>query len=271
MFVLRAQPVPAPIPRPRPLSRLFALCLSLFASLLISCSPSPPPLHLLAAASIHDAAKELADLYTQRTGIRVVVSAAGSNTLASQVLAGAPADIFISASSQWADEIERGGLAANRIDLLTNRLVIAVPAGNRARIHTPSDLTGPQVERVALAGEGVPAARYAEQALSALHLLDPLTAAGRIVRAGDVRSVLAYIERAEVQAGIVYATDIARSTRVELACALDPATHDPIRYSAVLLTGRSAGPDPRAADLFEFLRSPDAAAIFRRHGFEPAE
>jgi len=119
------------------------------------------------AASTQDAVKELVAKFTKDTGIAVKISAGASNTLANQVLNGANADLFLSASQDWADQLREKGLAVAAHPLLTNELVLVVPKGNPGRIKTPKDLLNENVKYLALAGEKVPAGVYAEQALTA--------------------------------------------------------------------------------------------------------
>ena len=95
-------------------------------------APAPPaavhrPLIVSAAASTKDLIDELAKEFTAATGTEVKVNAGPSNALAGQILAGAPADLFLSANQQWADEIEKAGKAEASVRLLTNQLVIVVP------------------------------------------------------------------------------------------------------------------------------------------------
>jgi len=223
---------------------------------------------LLAAASTADAATELADLYEARTGEAVRVSTAGSNALASQVIAGVPGDVFLSANPDWAERVVDAGLAEASRPLLSNRLVIVVPTGNPAGVASPSDLLGEGVRRVALAGEGVPAGVYAEQALRGAGVYDALIESGRVARGQDVRLTLTYVETGEAEAGVVYATDARVTSRVEVVHAFSPGSHEPIVYPVVLLN-TSARPEA-ARRLFDWLRSDEAMGVFTAHGFEPA-
>ncbi len=109
--------------------------------------------------------------------------------------------------------------------------------------------------------ESTPNRRCAE------HLYDRLLEKKSIVRAPDVRAALAYVERGEASAGVVYATDAMISTGVEIAFTFPAATHDPIRYPLLLL--KRAEANPAAKRFFDFLGSREAAAIFAQHGFEP--
>jgi molybdate transport system substrate-binding protein len=219
------------------------------------------------AASTTDAVNKLAESFQTETGIQVKVNPGPSNGLATQILAGAPADLFLSASKQWADKVSDEGLATADIELLTNRLVIVVPKGNPARVKSPHDLTKPAIKALALAGEAVPAGQYAEQALSRLGLLKLLTDDHRIARGQDVRAALAYVERGEAEAGIVYATDAAIAPNVEIAYEFDPSLHDQIVYVLVLL--KNANDKPAARRFYDFLQSDKAEKTFAKFGFIP--
>jgi molybdate transport system substrate-binding protein len=222
---------------------------------------------LMAAASTQDALEKIADRLRRRGGPALTISPAGSNVLAQQIIAGAPGDLFLSANQSWADEVEKHGDAAETIPLLSGELVIVVPAGNPAEVHKPDDLLSTGVRSLALADEHVPAGMYAEQALGALGLYDKLVASSKMVRGQNVRFALAYVERGEAQAGIVYASDAAVATGVEITYTFDPDAHDRIVYPLVLLKRGSQRSSVREA--FEFLQSEEAAKIFQEHGFRP--
>ncbi|MEK6710252.1 MAG: molybdate ABC transporter substrate-binding protein, partial [Nitrospinota bacterium] len=193
---------------------LFALCAGG-----VSGTAAPPggPATILVAASTRDAVEEIAKRFRERTGTPVRVVPGPSSGLAAQILAGAPADVFLSANRAWAEKVRAEGLALEMLPLLGNDLVIVVPKGNPARVKAPADLTGIRVKRVALAGEKVPAGIYADQALQSLGLRERLVAEKKIVRGQDVRMALTFVERGEAEAGIVYATDAKISREVETA------------------------------------------------------
>ena len=221
------------------------------------------PVLVLAAASTADAVREVADAFGRETKVKVEVSAAGSNALAKQILAGAPADLFLSASREWADVVKQAGLAVESRDLLTNDLVLIVPRGNPAAVASPADLTGVTIRRVALAGAAVPAGKYAEQSLRMAGVYDALVATDRVARGEDVRQALAYVETGEAEAGVVYASDAAASDKVEIVYTFPADSHALIVYPLVLL--KRGGGDGRA--FYDFLQSDAAAAVFRERGF----
>jgi molybdate transport system substrate-binding protein len=246
----------------------FKFAISAACLLLVGCSQSAKkPIILSAAASTKEVMEALAAQFTGETETDVKINLGPSSGLAAQIENGAPADLFLSANRQWADEIEKAGLAETSVPLLTNHLVIVVPKGNPAGVNQPADLTADKVKKIALAGEKVPAGEYADQALNKLGLLKQLTDAGKIVRGQDVRSALSYVERGEAEAGIVYSTDVSSAPGVVQVYQFDPQLHDEIVYMLVLL--KSGNQNPAARQLFDFLQSSKADDIFTKFGFIP--
>ena len=229
----------------------------------------PTSVTVFVAASTKDVVDELASVFRKESGTEVKISPGPSNTLAAQIAEGAPADLFLSASEEWADSLQAKGHVLEARKLLGNSLVIVVPKGNPAGVKKAEDLRGGSVKKVALAGEKVPVGKYAEQALRALSLYQPLLDEKKIVRGQDARGTLAFVERAEVEAGIVYATDAKVSRDVEIGFRFDPKTHDPIVYPLVRL--KAGEKNEGARKLFTFLTFPAARAIFERHGFSRLE
>jgi molybdate transport system substrate-binding protein len=218
-----------------------------------------------AAASTKDAIESLTNDFTGFAHVKVHVNAGPSNALADQILSGAPADLFLSANQQWADEVAKGGQTAEAVRLLTNRLVIVVPEANPAQVRKPSDLLSDRVTKIALAAEHVPAGMYADQALANLGLMKELVERGKIARGHDVRSALSYVERGEAEAGIVYSSDVGMATGFKSAHEFVPTLHDEIVY--VLVLTKLGGTKQAARQLFEFLQSPAADATYAEFGF----
>jgi molybdate transport system substrate-binding protein len=218
----------------------------------------------LVAASTKDAIQEIAAAFAQEGNGEVRISADDSAKLARQIAEGAPAHLYLSANDKWADFVTEKGFAQESTLLLGNSLVIVVPTGNPAGVREPRDLTRPEVKRLAVAGPAVPAGLYARQALRKLGLWDELE--GRVVSGENVRVTLAFVERGEAEAGIVYATDAKISGRVEQVHEFDPTTHEPIHYPLLLL---KAGQDhPAARRFYDYLQTPRAAEVFRKCGFK---
>jgi molybdate transport system substrate-binding protein len=226
---------------------------------------SDEPIIVSAAASTKEVMEMLAQRFQEQSHTEVKINAGPSNGLAAQIAAGAPADLFLSASQQWADEVQKGGQAEAMVRLLTNRLVLVVPKGNPAGVHEPKDLLSPKVQKVALAGEKVPAGIYAAQALEKLGLLKQLIDAEKIVRGQDVRGTLSYVDRGEAEAGIVYSTDLAAASNSEIVYQFDPKLHDEIVYVLVLLKHGTA---PSVRKFYDFLQSPESDEVYTTFGFQ---
>lgn len=223
------------------------------------------PLIVSSAASTKEVIESLADKFKEKSGTEVKVNPGPSSGLTHQIISGAPADLFLSANQQWADEVKKSDKAAEMVRLLTNRLVIVVPAENPGGVKEPQDLAAAGVKKIALAGEKVPAGMYADQALTKLGLLEQLTTAGKIVRGQDVRSALSYVERGEAEAGIVYSTDVNVAPGLKVVHSFEPALHDEIVYVLVLL--KHGEGKPAARELFQFLQSAEADAAYSQLGF----
>lgn len=217
------------------------------------------------AASLKEPMETIATQYEKENGIKIQLSMAGSNQLATQIIEGAPADLFISASKEWMQKITQANLVTSEKMILGNRLVIVKPKDSKVTIIEPRDLIKPEVKKLALAGEGVPAGKYAEQALKKLDIFQTLIDSGKVVRGSDVRVTLTYVDRAEVEAGIVYATDARISKSVEVACQIEDSLHEPIRYPMALL--KHAEPNNDAAAFFEHLKSQSTKDVFKAAGF----
>jgi len=218
-----------------------------------------------AAASTKELMEALAAEFSQKSKATIKVNPGPSSGLANQIIEGAPADLFLSANREWATKVAEAGLAESSKELLTNKLVLIVPKGNPAGIREPNDLLSEKVKKIALAGEKVPAGKYADQALTKLDLLEKLTAGGKIARAQDVRGALSFVERGEAEAGIVYSTDVSIAPNVEVAHEFDPALHDEIVYVLVMLKHGEKNID--AMSFFEYLQSDGADAVYVKAGF----
>lgn len=220
---------------------------------------------VFAAASLKNALDEVAAQFSQDTGHAVTISYAGSNTLAKQIIEGAPADVFISANAEWMDQVEKAGLVQSRADILRNRLVlIAHGDAGPVQIGTDTDLAGMlDGGKLAMAlVDSVPAGQYGKAALEHLGLWDSVQA--DVAQSDNVRAALALVAIGEAPLGIVYATDAAAGDGVTVVGEFPADSYPPITYPAALLTG--AGDDADRA-FHDALSGDGADAIFARHGF----
>lgn len=229
-----------------------------------------------AAISLKDALDELGPIFQAQqhrknggSGTAVTYNYSGSGTLARQIEQGAPVDVFFSAAEKQLDELAAQGLIAadTRRDLVGNALVLIAPAQPPA-LHSFQDLTGSAVKTIALGETStVPAGMYARQTLEHLGLFAALEK--KIVYAKDVRAVLTYVETGNADAGMVYQTDANTSKKVRVVAVAPADSHDPIRYPAAVL--RDSKDKAAARAFLEFLRGPDARAVFQKYGFTSAE
>lgn len=222
---------------------------------------------VFAAASLSDALQDVSKAWQQKTGRTTAFSFAASSALAKQVQASAFADIFISADSDWMDYLDGRGLIdhATRTNLLGNHLVMIAPSDSKVplKIAPHFDLLGAlQGGRLSVADtDSVPAGKYAKTALTALGVWNSVV--NHLAQAENVRVALAYVARGETPFGIVYTTDAMSEPRVRIVDTFPENTHQKIVYP-VALTKEAK---PLARDFLEFLKGPEASAIFAKDGF----
>jgi len=230
---------------------------------LAACHREPPHVLVFAAASTSGPMQEIARAFEAATGARVDLSFAGSNELARQIAAGAPADVFLAASPKEMDGLERAGKVAkdDRVSLLSNQLVVVVPAASSTTLATPADLEA--LPRLALADpSAVPAGIYARAWLTSQGLWDRL--APKVVPSLDVRAALATVASGSLPAAIVYRTDAASSPAVRVALEVPRAAGPAIVYPLAPIQGaRSA----LARPFVSYLQGPQAREAFARAGF----
>ena len=219
---------------------------------------------VFAAVSTTEALEGLAPAFQQVSGHRVRFAFGASSDLSRQVVAGAPADVFLSADVAKLDGVERAGLvqAGSRVELVSNRLVVIVPAASRVEVAGPAGLKG--LRRVALADPAaVPAGVYAKAWLTKAGVWTDV--APRVVPTVDVRAALAAVAAGRVDAGVVYATDAAQSKKVRVAFMVPEGDAPRIVYPVAALTrGKSPG---GGLAFVRFLRTEVAREAFRRVGF----
>jgi molybdate transport system substrate-binding protein len=229
-------------------------------------SASADTLLVSAAASMKDVLSTLAQSYKKQSRDTVRFNFASSGTLQRQIENGAPVDLFVSAAEKNMDELQAQGLieAATRRVLAGNRLVLIVPRSSHSALRSFRDLAKPGVKRVAIgAPQSVPAGRYAQQVLTKLGIWQQVER--KAVRGKDVREVLTQVEQGNVDAGIVYRTDAAISSKVSVVAVAPENLHAPIRYPMAVV---SASQHKSAAQRFAtFLMSASAKAILRRYQF----
>ena len=238
---------------------LVALCCGLMGCQ----APKAKPLVIFAAASTQEPVREIVGRFQTESGIPVEMSFEASSTLARQIEKGAHADLFLSADEDWAEFLEKRDLVESKHEFLSNTLIVIVPADSRFSLETLSDLASPEIHHLALAGEVVPAGRYARDSLKHANLWDKVK--DRTLNADNVTATVRYVAKAEAEAGIVYATDAVGNSKVRSVFTIPDDFHQPIRYPLVKV--KQDPPGPGRDRLFDYLRSEAAKETFRRAGF----
>lgn len=227
----------------------------------------PIELNISAAASLKDALGEIQKNYQAKNSqLKLVFNLAASGTLQKQIEQGAPADIFISAAPKQMNELEGKNLInkATRKNLVENKLVVIIPTDSKVSVTKFEDLVQAAVQKVAIGETAtVPAGQYAEQVLKKLGIWDKVK--DKAVFAKDVRTVLAYTETGNVEAGIVYKTDAVSSKKVKVVADAPEGSHQPIVYPIAALAGSKQ--QKAAEDFIAYLFGTEGKAIFEKNGF----
>jgi molybdate transport system substrate-binding protein len=219
-----------------------------------------------AAASLTDAMREIGSRFeASRPGANVRFNFGASGALVQQIIQGAPVDVFASADQETMDRgvAQKVIDAATRRDFASNTLVMITPMQGAPALRSLADLSGAAVKRIAVGKPAtVPVGRYTQQALSSAQLWAPLQP--KLVFADNVRQVLDYVARGEVEAGFVYRTD-AELMKDRVRVALNATGHSPISYP-VAVVADSKQP-ALAREFAAYLSGSEAQAILARYGF----
>ena len=223
---------------------------------------------IFAAASLKDALDEVNVAYQHENSQETATSYAASSTLAKQIEAAAPADVFISADLDWMDYLAKRNLIKpeTRANLLGNRLVLIAPVNSPLNLAIGPNFSLAQAlgnGRLAIADpNGVPAGRYGKAALQSLGVWS--TIADRVAPAENVRAALALVARGETPLGIVYQTDAASDKDVKIVGIFPQDTHPPIIYPIAVVVSST---NPAALGYLAYLKSRAARPTFEKHGF----
>ncbi len=223
---------------------------------------------VFAASSLTEVMNEVGDAYAKTGQPRPVFSFAASSALARQIENGAPAGVFASADEEWMDYLAQRKLIvpATREALVGNSLVLIAPADRPLTLEiAPNFLLAAALKggKLSLADPAsVPAGKYAKAAFEHLKVWDALMP--NVINADNVRNAMAFVERGEAAAGVVYATDAALTKKVTVVGTFPADSHPPITYPLAVI----AANDTAAARAFrDFLLGDQAKAIYRNYGF----
>ena len=250
---------------------LLLLCLGLSLVLSACGGENQEEILVFAAVSLTDVLDQLGDQFTDAEGTKVSFNLGGSAGLAQQIIRGAPADAFISAGPLPMDDLEGRGLllAGSRQSILINELVLVGRPGaaEELKISSLGDLAEVEASVAIADPDLAPAGAYAREALQNLDLWERIEP--RLIFSNDVRVAQSYVETGNVDVGIVYRTDVAASDDMTVLATISPKNHSPIVYPAGVIEGSRH--EDAARRFLQYLKSDEAKATFREHGFVPLD
>ena len=221
---------------------------------------------VFAAASLTGAFEQMAeDLEAAEPGLQVLLSFDSSSSLAAQIVAGSPADVFASADLAQIEVVRDEDLVASDEAFATNRLQVITPADNPAGIERPEDLADPDVT-VILAAEEVPVGNYARQFFDELGILDEVEE-NVVSNEQDVKDVLTKIRLGEADAGVVYVTDVTPEVAEEVQ-AIDTPELESTRATYGIAVIDEAQNAEEGQLFYDYVLSDNGAGVLGEFGFE---
>jgi molybdate transport system substrate-binding protein len=223
---------------------------------------------VFAAASMKTALDAISAAWTAQTGTSPSIVYGSSAVLAKQIEQGAPADVFISADTNWMDYLDKAKLIrpGTRRNLLGNALVLVEPGDSSVALDI-----APGFDLAGATGDGkiavctiasCPGGVYAKQSLEKLGVWDNVSP--KLAQADNIRAALNLVARGEAKFGIVYATDAKAEPKVKVVGTFPEATHAPIVYPVAVLADSK---HPEAESFVAFLSSQAATKILVDQGF----
>ena len=234
-------------------------------------------LNVFAAASMTETLTEIQEMYKEvAPNVTLVFNFDSSGTLKTQIQEGTDCDVFISAAQKQMNQLDKDAdpevntegldyvLEGTRINLLENKVVLAVPDGNPKGIESFADLGTDKLSLLALGNEDVPVGQYSEEILTNLGILDQLEQENKITYGSNVKEVTTQVSEAAADAGIIYATD-AYSAGLPLVAQADDIMCNQVIYPAAVL---NISENQDAAEAFlDYLNTDDCMKVFEEVGF----
>jgi len=245
------------------------LLVAAFGFLLSSSAADENPILVYAATGTSGILEKIGKRFTEQSGAPVRVSGGGSPSLSRQILAGAPADFFISAGIPHLAPLRRAGL----VDLqstyvwMRSRLVVIAPARRGESLTSVQQIADDRFRRLAVADAiRSPVGDYARQSLTFYRIWDAVRE--RVVEVPDGQSVLKSVESGAADLGIVTASDARTVPGVKIVLELSEESHQPIQYLVALVA--HSGASPAVGPFKNFLKSDEARKLLVKAGFVPA-
>jgi molybdate transport system substrate-binding protein len=226
------------------------------------------PLRIAAASDLQTALPVLGERFTRQTGVELSLTFGASGQLAEQIKGGAPFDVFLAANQSFVKRLaDQGDVRPGSVRAYAlGSLVLAVYADTGGAIGSITDLTRPEVKRIALANPAIaPYGAAGKQAIERAKLWDALQP--RIVQSESVRQTLQLVETGNAEAGFV-GRSIARASQQVRVVEVDRELYDPIVQGLGIVARTSRAGD--AQRFCDFLLSVEGQDGLREFGFAPA-
>lgn len=245
--------------------RLLALILLMVTGILRHGHADEEPILVFAAASLGGPLDSLASHYMAETGTPILIAYGASGTLAQQIRIGADVDLFISADTSWVLRLveDKNAPIMEWEPFLRNRLVLVTSDDLDHRTRAFGPLDGPTIGKIAIADpEAAPVGRYTAAYLQKIGVYDKIRS--KLVIQEDVRGVINAVRLGVADVGFVYASDVDVTGKVRVVEAIPDSLHPPIVYG---LASMRSGRADKIEKFVEYLKGPQAAAIFTKAGF----
>ena len=252
---------------------LLLIVVSLFAAVFsagVAFAEPSTEITVSAAISLKNAFEEIGKLYeSQNKDSKVTFNFGASGDLMTQIKGGAPVDVFASAALKDMDELDNTGFIVKdtRANFVSNSVVIIVPSASKITLTSFEDLKKSEVKKIAVGNpKTVPAGRYSEETFQYYKISDMIQS--KLVFAENVRQVLDYVARGEVDAGVVYSTDaMVKQHEVKIIMTAPEASHKPIIYPIAVVKGSKS--EKAAKSFITFVSSNEGRKILSGYGFKP--
>jgi len=236
----------------------------------IAVAESTTQITVSAAISLKNALEEIGKLYeSQNKDNKVVFNLGASGDLMTQIKAGAPVDVFASAALKDMDELDKAGFVVKdtRTNFVSNSVVLIVPSSSKITLTSFEDLKKAEIKKIAVGNpKTVPVGRYSDETFQYYKISDIIQP--KLILAENVRQVLDYVARGEVDAGVVYSTDtMVKLQEVRIIMTAPDASHKPIIYPIAVVKGTK---NEKAAKAFiSLVTSDEGRKILSQYGFKP--
>ncbi len=223
-------------------------------------------LQVFAAASMTETMTEIAEEYKKvAPNVTLTYTFDSSGTLKTQIEEGADCDLFISAAQKQMNALDEGGFvkADSRVDLVENKVTLAVPKGNPAGVTAFEDVATDKVSMVALGNADVPVGQYARELFTNMGVWEELQE--KITFGSNVKEVTTWVSEGTVDCGVIYGTDAYSAGLEVVATAPADLLDNKVTYPAAVLD--SAAHADEAQAFLDYLQTEPCAAIFQEVGF----